>query len=153
MVEVKEVGANAADLENDRQLRTTGRSFGGVSLGRLRPLVKAANQQLRPWVQRHIPTIVALYDTNLWQLYTEDHHVKSLFGDLGISIPPHGKGAPAQDVVFGTNQTLAWNKNQSISAVLTIREVYQAPTELALFHNPYARLPLARGCAKKLGVR
>jgi hypothetical protein len=152
VVEVKEVGPNATDKEYERQRKTRGWSVGGVSLGRLRPLVADANKQLKPWVMRRIPGLVVLYDTNPFQLYTEDHHVRALFGELAISISLDGD-APAQDSVLATNQTLSGEKNRSVSAVVTIREAYPAPTILTLFHNPFARLPLIRGCAEKLGVR
>jgi hypothetical protein len=152
VVEVKQVNPNDADKEYERQRKTTGRSFGGVSLERLRPLVADANGQLRPWAMRRIPTVVALYDSNPFQLYTEEHHVKSLFGDIGISIPVDGIGEPAQDVVFAKNQTLSDQKNRSVSALLTIREAYRAPTVLTLYHNPFARQRLKAGCAKDLGI-
>jgi hypothetical protein len=155
VAEVKEVGANPTDKEYERQRATLGRSFGGISLGRLRPLVSDANKQLRLWAMRGIPGVVALYDTNIFQLYTEDHHVRSLFGDPAIAVSLGGGNVerPAQDIVLPTNQTLTGAKNQSVSAVLVIREVYRSPTLLALFHNPYARLPLTRGCAERLGIR
>jgi hypothetical protein len=101
---------------------------------------------------RRIPRVVVLYDTNLFQLYTEDHHVRALFGELAITISLDGD-APAQDSVLATNQTLSDRKNRSVSAVVTIRDVFRAPTILTLFHNPFAKSPLARGCAERLGVR
>jgi hypothetical protein len=154
VAEVKEVGQNSTDLEYERQRETQGWSAGGVSLGRLRPLVSDANRQLRLWVKRNVPGVVVLYDTNPFQLYTEDHHVRSLFGDLAITVSLDSTDDDrAHDAVLGTNQTLTDQKNRSVSAVLTIREVYRAPTLLALFHNPFARLPLVVGCAEKLGLR
>ena len=153
VVEVKQVGSNADDKEREWQLSTTGRSFGGVSLTRLRPLVAAANKQLRPWALRGIPTVVALYDPHPFQLYTEDHHVRSLFGDIGISMPVHGHDHAAQDVVFARNQILSDRKNRSVSAVIAIREQFRAPIGLVLFHNPYSRIPLQHGCAERLGMR
>jgi hypothetical protein len=152
VVEVKQVDPNPTDKEYERQRKAQGYSFGGVSLTRLRPLVRDANRQLRPWALRGLATVVALYDSNLFQLYTEDHHVKSLFGDLGISVDIHNSEA-AQDVVFATNQILTDRKNRSISAVLTVREVDRGPTVLSLFHNPFARVQLKRGCAERLGIR
>ena len=55
-------------------------------------------------MKRRIPGLVVVYDTNLFQLYTEDHHVRSLFGDLAISISL-GEEDGAQDTVLGKSDT------------------------------------------------
>jgi hypothetical protein len=81
--------------------------------------------------------------------------VKSaLFGQLGLSLSLGPGGSADLDPTETSlgDRVVTRTANTSISAVATLRWEYPERLELVLYHNPFARNPLARGAAQTVGI-
>jgi hypothetical protein len=140
--EVKQIVPNKEDRDDlSGEWRFTGR----WTPDRLRSIFKNISRQLREASKAGTPTLLAIYDATPFQAYGDDLDVlQSMFGHLSVDVWEDATGALQQsEPYFGRNRTFTPNHNTSVSAVAMLRGGPEVETlSLALFHNPYARVPL-----------
>jgi hypothetical protein len=145
VVEVKELTPNDEDkqlIENAGAGIVEGR---WVAPGkRLRPSIRSGEGQLRKFSTRGFATIICLFDTTA-SFHDADFHVHAaLYGDetLRFIIPAGSDTAEFIGSGPGRNAMLRRDERNTVSAVAIMRRPAGSDTQIDLYHNPFAAVPI-----------
>lgn len=144
VVEVKQIDPNKEEVKADRAHAASGEqlAFQNTPGSRLRGKISQAAKQLRTRCKHEQPGLVVVYN-NVWfrPVLTSDHNVlAAMYGRLAIrlSVPP--TGPTISEPRLGGDRSLDPKTNTVVSALGILSQ--QQPTELAIYHNEFARAPI-----------
>jgi hypothetical protein len=156
IVEVKELSPN----DEDKRLVENARA--GIVEGcwvapgkRLRPSIRSGEGQLRKFSARGFATIICLFDTTA-PFHDVDFHVHAaLYGDetLRFIIPVGSDTAELIGSGPGRNAMLRRDERTTVSAVAMLRHAAGSDTQIDLYHNPFAAIPIDEMLAAPLARR
>ena len=152
LAEVEELTPNADDLRQIRELKETGMTSGGGTIGsRARRAIRHAAVQLRDHCDDCIPMIAVLYDNvqtpdgrvSYPMFYLEPHHIDAaMYGDRVVNVSLR-KGTRTRPDRSGGKRTTTIDRRNYLSAVVVISD-WDDET-LIVYHNRFAHLPLPKG--------
>jgi hypothetical protein len=151
VVEVKEIDPTAEDDRLYQQIASNQVEGRWVDAGaRLRKPIRDASDQLRKFSVRGFPTAVCLVD-NTVGFYVEPFQViQAMCGKATVRIAVSND--PEYEARFlgmhhGKKATMTGQHNTSISAVAVLRQPLGSAPFIDLYHNRFARVPIARDSA------
>jgi hypothetical protein len=145
IVEVKELTPNRDDLRQIREMKETGTTSGGSTVGaRAREAIKQASAQLRLYKGQNLPLLIVLYDNVRTadgrvahpMCYLEPHCIDAaMYGDLVVMVPI-GRGTPRTADRSGGGRTMTDTTKTYISAVAVISD--WDDESFLIYHNRFA---------------
>ena len=149
LAEVEELTPNDDDLRQIKEMKETGVTSGGGTIGaRARRAVRHAALQLRDHCDEKVPMIAVLYDNVRTSdgrvaypmYYSEHYHIDTaMYGQRVVHVPLREDVTPGPDRSGGGRTTTLDEKNY-LSAVAVISD-WDDKT-LYVYHNCFAELPL-----------
>lgn len=157
-VEVKQLDPNAEEkLLAARRARGEVVAFGSTPGERIRRQVREANPQLKRLASGKSPTLVVIFNNTDCHLHTDPYGVMTAMmgiDTVDVSVPVN----PCQSPTFGPTYSgkqrgMRPDANTTISGIAVLRADDPASLYLDLFHNRFARCPLAPRVFRSLHVR
>lgn len=150
IVEAKELTSN----DDDKRLIDNARA--GIVEGcwvapgkRLRRAIRSGEGQLRKFSARGFATLICVFDTTA-SFHDADFHVRSaMYGDetLRFVVPEGSDRAEFIGSSPGRNAMLRRDERTTVSAVAILRHPAGSDTQVDLYHNPFAAIPIDRALA------
>jgi hypothetical protein len=151
IAEIEELSPNGDDLRQIKEMKETGRTLGGDTIGaRARRAIRHGADQLRFHRAEKLPMLIVLYDNVRTEdgrvgypmLYVEQPHIDAaMYGDLVVHVPLT-PGAPCSPQRSGGKRTTTCNEKNYVSAVAVISD-WDDQT-LFIYQNFYAEIPFPR---------
>jgi hypothetical protein len=151
IVEIKEIEPNPADEQAARQLLAGKSAPAWVEPGaRVRRRIKDAAGQLRKFSKRGLPTVALLVDKTVSFLTEDFHIITAMSGRQRLVFVVN---QPIENAFLGIKPgggaTTTATENTSISAVAVLGQPSNGTLVIDLYHNPHARVPIAREAARQ----
>lgn len=147
VVEVKTLTPNE---EERRQIERRNRGeigTNGCTPGeRLRRAIRKANRQLKAVVAGR-PAILFIHNTTDNPLHTDPYSVATAMQGLDtvdVAVPSDPALSPtiSDETYSGHESAMRADANTTTSAIAILREKFEGPTQLVVFHNRHAAVPL-----------
>jgi len=145
VAEVKQLNPNRDEAKLEARARAGERIVFGHEPGdRLRPLISAANRQIRPVARAGEPGLLVVYDTRLvtpvepYDVLTAMYFLQTV--DLQVHPDPSTPLAKVGER-FGPKRGVAASYNRAVSAVVIIPQQPRPERRVYIFHNRFADVP------------
>jgi hypothetical protein len=144
VVEVKQIDPNKEEVRAERARTASGEqlAFQSTPGSRLRGKISQAARQLRTRCKHEQPGLVVVYNNVYFRpVLTSEHNVlAAMYGRLAIRLSISRTGPIISEPRLGGNRSFDRNTNTVVSALGILSQ--QQPTELAIYHNDFARAPI-----------
>lgn len=145
VVEVKQINPNKKELKAEQARTTSGElpTFeDNIPGSRLRGKISQAARQLRARCKHEQPGLVVVYNNvSFHRVFTSEHNIlAALYGQLAISLTIPRTGQIISEPRLTGNRSFVPNQNTVVSALAILSQ--QQPTELAIYHNNFAKVPI-----------
>ena len=155
LVEIKQLDPTPKDKELQKAM-LSGLDIGPVSAPtpRVRNQIAYAYRQLKSFSSAGQPCVIVLYN-NAGVLNAIDSFIVSsaMFGQYGVSfaVPanPRANITVTSQRFFGERR-VSRNECRGISGVAVLKIEWESNLTLRMYHNPFAKNPIARSAASKL---
>jgi hypothetical protein len=145
VVEVKELTSNDDDKALFKELDDEGSAAGWSDAAkRIRNKIGAAVGQLKAHSQSDRPAVLLLFANGIFHGISGNDIRDAMYGDEVVSIEMKPDSTPGRmSVRLGNGACCQPKKNTSLSAIAVMYPVDGTSSQLDVFHNTYARLPLS----------
>ena len=158
VVEVKEMAPNDAERESDRVVKERG--YGVASsetpCARVRKKIADSSGQIKARTEGTHPSILVLFDKGRIARHLDPYQIQvAMYGleQIYLAVPPIGEGSPYKvGAGHGPKRKMTDQHNTSISAVGALVMTAPAQTELHVYHNRFAHIPLDPALLGRPGV-
>ena len=152
--EIKQLNPNKQDRAAIERLRR-GKAFADYQRNRVRPILKDVSQQLKCASRSRKPAVVVVYNNTPFSAGTDpDSVLQAMFGRKKVVVSFDEDGAPtARAPVLSGNEGCTPDHNTALSALAVLRRDGAGALMLDVFHNPFAKIRLARDSLSGLPVR
>ena len=158
VVEVKEMAPNQAERESDRLLKERGYGEGSPETpgARARKKIADSSAQIKARTEGKHPSILVLFDRGRIARHLDPYQIKvAMYGleQIYLAVPRIGEGAPyAIGAGHGPKRKMTEQHNTSISAIGALVMTAPSKTELHVYHNAFAHVPLSPALIDRPGV-
>ena len=141
-VEVKQIDPNREEVKAKQVHTASDEMLDNVPGSRLRGKISEAAKQLRTRCKHEQPGLVVVYNNVYFRrVLTSEHNVlAALYGRLAICLTIPRAGSIISEPRLRGNRSFVPNQNTVVSALGILSQ--QQPTELAIYHNNFARVPI-----------
>lgn len=159
IVEIKQIDPNSDEKREMEEFAAKGWVVGGKGLpgDRVRAVISHANKQIKRRTHGILPSLLVFYENVPHTLHTASYCILvAMYGlqQLNLSVPSDPKAPIRLDSMsFGDERKMTPTCNTSTSAVAVLRSHDPANCTLDVYHNVYARVPLAPAAFAGLPVR
>jgi hypothetical protein len=147
VVEVKQIDPNRAEVKAKQAHTASGELLAlafedNIPGSRLRGKISKAAKQLHTRCEHEQPGLVVVYNNVRFRpVLTSEHNIlAALYGRLAISLTIPRTGPIISEPRLTGNRSFVHNQNTVVSALGILSQ--QQPTELAIYHNNFARVPI-----------
>jgi hypothetical protein len=145
IVEVKELTSNDDDKALLKELEDEGSAAGWSDAPkRIRNKIGAAVDQLKAHNLANRPAVLLLFANGIFYGISGSDIRDAMYGDEVVSVPMKPDGTPGQmSVRLGKGGRCQPKLNTSLSAIALMHSFDGTSSQLDIFHNTYARIPLS----------
>lgn len=148
IIEVKELAKNERERLSDRLLEKRG--YGSVITHvpgeRVRKKISASSAQIKARTQGEFCGLLILYGSGRLSLELDSYQIRAAMCGLEhvvIAVPSDFSASPyAVGSKFGAKRQMTADSNTSISAIGVISDNQPGRTELVIYHNKHAAIPI-----------
>lgn len=147
VTEVKELTPNQVERQADEDLKKNKFAIVSVVPGdRVRSKISDAVPQIRARSKGRFPSLLVLFDNCLSVGHIDPYQIRvAMYGfeTIVLAVPTDKLFSPyAVEKRFGAKRKVTPDHNTSLSAIATLTATDQDGSELTVFHNKYATMPL-----------
>lgn len=146
VAEVKQIERNKEEKESDRQLvlRGYGNATGGMPGQRVRKKIDSCSPQIKARTQGTYPGLLVLYERHFAASNIDPYNILvAMYGLQTVDLTTPQTGSPyVVSERFGPERRMTQTDNTTISAIATLHPRHLCETQLSIYHNKFAAIPL-----------
>jgi hypothetical protein len=157
IIEVKQMNVNPEEKIKQDALNNSGIVTIKSELGkRVRGKIKDAQDKFKKRSENKYPSILILYDNVKYYKHTEPLEILSaMYGQLYFPVSYSNSEPLAQigNIKLGGKRKMTEETNTSISAIGVIKKNSDGKSNMTIYHNTYANVPLSPKLLCKIPVK